>query len=127
MIRRIWDITLTVRDLEYATWFYETVLGLSKKYAYKDYVGFDCGGIELGLKTWGELEPTRAGEPVIIFLVDDVDAAYERLRAQAVFFTQQPTQAKWGARIASFVDPDGNFLQITEVDWQAYHAAGAKG
>jgi len=126
MIRRIWDVPLTVKDLERATRFYGEVLGLPKRYAYKDYVGFDCGGIELGLKTWGELGPARAGEPVINFLVDDVDATYERLRAKAVCFTQEPTQAAWGGRFARFVDP-GNTLKITQVDWQAYRATGAKG
>jgi len=31
MIRRIWDITLTVKDLKKAVEFYEDVLGLQKK------------------------------------------------------------------------------------------------
>lgn len=30
MIERIWDITLTVRDLKRAVYFYEKVLGLQK-------------------------------------------------------------------------------------------------
>jgi len=80
MIRRIWDITLTVKDLKRAVDFYENILGLQKKYEFKDYAGFDCGGIELGLKTWGELEEPRKGEPCINFLVDDIDEAYEKLR-----------------------------------------------
>lgn len=32
MIRRIWDVTLTVKNLEKAIYFYEKVLGLTKKY-----------------------------------------------------------------------------------------------
>jgi len=53
MIKRIWDITLTVKNLKKAIDFYENVLGLQKKYEFKDYAGFDCGGVEIGLKTWG--------------------------------------------------------------------------
>ncbi|MCD6127598.1 MAG: VOC family protein [Methanomicrobia archaeon] len=38
MIRRIWDITLTVKDLKKAVEFYEDVLGLQKKYQFKDFI-----------------------------------------------------------------------------------------
>ncbi len=46
MIRRIWDITLTVKDLKKVVEFYESILGLQKKYEFKDYAGFDCGRVE---------------------------------------------------------------------------------
>ena len=32
MLKRLWDITLTVKDLKKAVEFYENVLGLQKKY-----------------------------------------------------------------------------------------------
>lgn len=54
MIRRIWDVTLTVKNLKEAIEFYQNILGLQKKYEFDDYAGFDCGGVELGLKTWGK-------------------------------------------------------------------------
>ena len=41
LIKRIWDITLTVRDLKRAVDFYENALGLQKKYEFKDYAGLD--------------------------------------------------------------------------------------
>ncbi|MFQ6118214.1 MAG: VOC family protein, partial [Candidatus Bipolaricaulia bacterium] len=49
VIKRIWDVTLTVADLKRAVQFYGDTLGLQKKYEFSDYAGFDCGGIELGL------------------------------------------------------------------------------
>ena len=36
---------------------------MQKKYEFKDYAVFDCGGIEIGLKTWGELEEPRGSLP----------------------------------------------------------------
>ncbi len=48
MIVRIWDVTLTVRDLERAVGFYRDILGLALKYKFGDYAGFDVGGVELG-------------------------------------------------------------------------------
>jgi len=126
MIKRIWDVTLTVRNLERAVQFYEKTLGLLKKYQFSDYAGFDCGGVELGLKTWGGLEPPRQGEPLINLLVDDVDRAYKELVAKGVKFVKEPEETLWGGRIALFQDPDGNTLQLTQIDWRKYFAVCAK-
>jgi len=125
MIKRIWDITLTVTDLKKAVDFYENVLGFQKKYQYKDYAGFDCGGIEIGLKTWGELDKPRQGEPCINFMVDDIDVSYQALIKKGVVFSEEIKNTPWGARIATFTDIDGNSLQITQVDWQKYLTASA--
>ncbi len=90
MTRRIWDVTLTVTDLSQAVAFYRDLLGLALKYQFPDYAGFDVGGVELGLKTWGGKEPPREGEPVVNFLVDDVDRAFQELSAKGVRFTKGP-------------------------------------
>jgi len=126
MIRRIWDITLTVKDLKKAINFYQNVLGLQKKYEFNDYAGFDCGGVELGLKTWGELEKPRKGEPVINFLVDNVNEAHKILQLNGVKIIEGPKETLWGGRILLIADPDGNLLQLTEIDWGKYYEASAK-
>jgi predicted enzyme related to lactoylglutathione lyase len=125
MLKRIWDVTLTVSDLKRAVDFYERVLGLQKKYEFPDYAGFDCGGVEIGLRTWGELEPPRSGEPCISFLVDDLEASHRTLKEKGVSFTQEPQDAVWGSRFAVFEDRDGNRLQLTQVHWGRYFAACA--
>jgi len=122
MIARIWSVTLTVEDLRRAIGFYEGVLELTKKYEFKDYAGFDCGGVEIGVKTWGEREKPRAGEPCIDLLVGDVDSVYRRLVGKGVEFSKEPHDAVWGARIALLKDPDGNVLQLTEIQWPKYLA-----
>jgi lactoylglutathione lyase len=125
MIQRIWDITLTVKDLKRAVEFYENVLGLQKKYEFKDYAGFDCGGVELGVKTWGELEVPRKGEPCLDFMVDNIDEAYRTLKEKGVQFIEEPKEMLWGCRVASFVDPDGHVLDLTQVHWDKYFKACA--
>ena len=125
MIERIWDITLTVKDLKRTVGFYEKVLGLHKKYEFRDYAGFDCGGIEIGLKTWGEMEKPRKGEPCINFLVRDIDDAYRNLQGKGVRVTKGPEETLWGSRVLLFEDPDGNILQLTEIDWGKYFKACA--
>lgn len=125
LIKGIWSVTLTVADLQRAVDFYERILDLEKKYQYHDYAGFDCGGVEIGLKTWGQLESPRAGEPCIDFYVADVDQAVEELKHRGVEFDREPDDVQWGGRIAVFSDPDGHTLQLTQIDWQRYFAANA--
>jgi len=126
MIKRIWDITLTVKDLKKAVDFYENILGLQKKYEFKDYAGFDCGGVELGLKSWGGLEKPRKGEPGIDFLVDDVDETYRILKEKGVSFIEEPKDTLWGSRATAFRDPDGNIIQFVQVDWSKYFTVCAR-
>ncbi len=125
MIKRIWDITLTVSDLKNAIDFYENILGLTKKYEFADYAGFDCGGIEIGLKTWGQLENPREGEPYINFLVDNIEECYNNLVEKGVNFEQPPKDMVWGGRVAFFTDPDGNKLQLVQLDWKKYFSVCA--
>ncbi len=125
MVKRIWDVTFTVSDLPKTVHFYEKILGLQKKYQFRDYAGFDCGGVELGLRSWGERENPRQGEPCIDFAVDNVDDVYHALREKGVEFADEPKDTAWGGRVASFSDPDGNSLQFVEIDWDKYLRACA--
>ena len=75
-----------------------------KKYEYKDYAGFDCGGVEIGIKTWGELEKPRKGEPVINFLVTDIKGAFHKLKENGVQIVKEPYKTQWGAKILLFCD-----------------------
>jgi len=123
MINRIWSLTFTVKDLSRAVDFYENTLGLPKKYQFRDYAGFDCGGVEIGLKTWGGLEEPRQGEPLLDLKVADIEETYRLLLAKGVKFLQPPEDAVWGARFARFQDPDGNELELVEIDWRKYFIA----
>ena|SRR5579859_6036811 len=49
----------------------------------------------------------KGGMPPLVLVVDDCKAAYERMRAAGVEFTQEPV-ARYGNVDASFRDPSGN-------------------
>lgn len=49
----------------------------------------------------------KGAMPPLVFVVDDCDAAYHRLRARGVEFTQEPVE-RYGSIDASFRDPSGN-------------------
>ncbi len=57
-------------------------------------------------------EPYRA---MLTFETTDIQASAAALRAAGVVFVREPTQERWGGWVATFLDPDGNYLQLIQV------------
>jgi catechol 2,3-dioxygenase-like lactoylglutathione lyase family enzyme len=55
----------------------------------------------------------KGAMPPLVLAVDDCRAAYERMRAQGVEFTQEPVE-RYGAVDAAFRDPSGNGWKMIE-------------
>ncbi len=127
MIKSVWGITLSVSDLKKAIVFYEKTLGLSKKYEYSSYAGFQCGGVEIGLRPSRKERGRIEDAPSIEFFVDDVDTIYEILKKKGVDFVKKPHDEPWGGREASLLDPDGNILEFMQIDWKKYFEVSMKG
>ncbi len=127
MIRNVWSITLPVSDLKKAVAFYEKTLGLNKKYEYPSYAGFQCGGVEIGLRPSRKEKGYGENACSVEFFVDDVDASYRALKKKGVNFVEEPHDEPWGGREASFLDPDGNWLEIVQIDWKKYFEVSMKG
>jgi predicted enzyme related to lactoylglutathione lyase len=51
-------------------------------------------------------------EVILDFLVNDVDAEYERIRALGVEWVLPPTTQPWGNRNMIFRDPEGNLVNV---------------
>jgi len=60
----------------------------------------------------------KGAMPPLVMTVKDCRAAYERMRAKGVEFTQEPTE-RYGGVDASFRDPSGN-------GWKLIEAKGAQ-
>jgi len=126
VIKSVWSVTLYVSNLERSKEFYEKALGLNKKYEYSSYVGFECGGVEIGLIP---REKVDIGEDAasIQFLVENVDEVYRTLKGRGVSFVVEPHDEPWGGRQATFRDPDGNTLEITQINWKRYFTVASEG
>ncbi len=98
------------------------------KYEYPSYVGFECGGVEIGLmprlKKGQKVGPLSAP---VEFLVDDTQRVYGELKRRNVEFIKDLHEEPWGGRQATFTDPDGNVLEIVQIDWEKYFAVSAEG
>jgi len=55
----------------------------------------------------------KGAMPPLVLIVDDCQAAYERMRAAGVEFTQEPV-ARYGSVDASFRDPSGNGWKLIQ-------------
>jgi catechol 2,3-dioxygenase-like lactoylglutathione lyase family enzyme len=48
------------------------------------------------------------------FRTDDLDAAFEKVRASGAEIVQEPTEQSWGTRDFAVRDPSGNLVRIDE-------------
>jgi len=128
VIKTVWCVTFCVSDLDRASRFHEETLGLEKKYQYSSYVGFECGGVEIGLiPELAEGQKVNQPSASVEFLVDDVEKFCSELKGKGVRFVEELHEEPWGGKQATFTDPDGNTLQIVQIDWEKYFAVSATG
>ena len=59
---------------------------------------------------------TKGVLPHTVFASDDVDAAFERVRASGAEVLQEPMDQGWGPRDCAFRDPSGNVVRIAQAD-----------
>jgi len=126
MINNVRCKTLSVSNLKAAVDFYEKTLELNKKYEYPFHAGFQCGGIEIGLKPSKKEKKYIEGVPSIEFFVVNVGVVYETLKKD-VNFVKGPYDEPWGGREASFLDLDGNLLEIVQINREKYFEVSVKG
>jgi catechol 2,3-dioxygenase-like lactoylglutathione lyase family enzyme len=127
MIKTVWGITFYVSDSKNAAKFYEEVLGLEKKYEFPSYIGFECGGVEIGLIPRPKENLRGNLSNTVEFLVSDVNDVYEKLKAKGVNFKNGLHEETWGGKQVAFTDPDGNILEVTQIDWKKYFEVSARG
>lgn len=127
MIRTVWSITFYVSDLKRAADFYEETLGLERKYEFPSYVGFECGGVEIGLIPRPKRESEHDKSPTVQLLVDDVDQFCKEAKMKGVKFAKELHDETWGGRQATFKDLDGNVLEATQINWKKYFEVSVKG
>ena len=125
MFRKVVATVLFVQDFETCLTFYRDILGLEVAQLKSDFVAFKMddqdfaimdlasGAEQIGIEVAAFEKGSGAIDRVMLcVLVENVDATYERLKAQGVAFTKAPVDEPWGLRAAYLRDPDGNILEI---------------
>lgn len=106
-------IVIYVSDMQRSTAFYRDMLGLPLKFTSPGWTEFNTGSINLALHKTANTQLQQyegrppAGEAQLAFVVDDLQALYETLKAQDVSFSLPPEKQVTGRTLAVLHDPDG--------------------
>ena len=111
---------LITADVSRLVAFYEQVTGVAAVWANELFaeIPTPVGTLAIGsdktvpLFGAGSAEPAANRSAIIEFIVDDVDAEYERLRGSVGEVVTEPTTMPWGNRALLFRDPDGNLVNL---------------
>jgi len=125
MFHRIAATVLFVKDMAKCKTFYRDTLGLQVTEHDPEHVAVQMDNVYFLLLEVGaaahmiseqELDLSIEGGPrgLLAAGVEDVDAAYEVLKAKGVTFLRPPTDQPWGLRTAYFADPEGNLWEINQ-------------
>ncbi|MFD4641677.1 VOC family protein [Lentzea sp. NPDC058436] len=123
---------LFVHDQDAALKFYRDVIGLEVRtdqtiendYRWLTVGPADQPGVEIGLARVGPPVPPTDFEVLeallakgslqgLIFVVEDVDAKFEQVRAAGGEVLQEPVDQYYGVRDCAFRDPSGNSIRFS--------------
>lgn len=108
------NININSPEPEKLVAFYRDVIGLPENPDLGHCV--IAGGAMIFFDTHSEIGgPTTEPARVLInFFVDDLAAEQRRLKDQGVRFIREAGREFWGGVISTFLDPDGNYVQLLE-------------
>lgn len=97
--------------------FYRDRLGLHPRTSKPDFINFDWGGVRLSVSIHDRVRgPSRDPARIMVNLaVDDIHAVHARLVRAGIVFVRAPEAEDWGGQVATFLDPDGNVLQLLQL------------
>lgn len=126
-INRVAATVLFVEDVAKVAAFYRDQLGLEvalndpQAVAFKmngqDFLILDMGNAVGMVNVKREDFEAQSGKTDRIMLcadVENVDEAYETLKARGVVFTLAPVDQPWGYRTTYFHDPEGNIWELRQ-------------
>jgi catechol-2,3-dioxygenase len=114
MNARLAVVTLWAEDVAVTAHFYRDVIGLRMLPYHGDRPHFDLGGVYLVIlkgRPIPPLDPVPARFPIVAFVVDDLDAAVDHLRAHHIDLPRgiaEDADSRW----VMFQDPAGNLIEL---------------
>jgi catechol 2,3-dioxygenase-like lactoylglutathione lyase family enzyme len=124
---------LPVADQDEALAFYRDVMGLEVRtdvtmegFRWLTVGSPEQPGLELNLEAVGMGKPetdhdtlralmAKGSLATLIFMSDDVDATFEKVRAAGTGVMQEPIDQPYGVRDCAFRDPSGNHIRISQL------------
>ena len=116
MIEDIVGITFWTDDLDRMFHFYNDILSLPLHSEHDGFIAFQVGELRLNLGNHREVH-SFAKDPYRVMAnlsVKDIVSTHRDLVDHGVQFIREPEKESWGGIVATFLDPDGNILQLLE-------------
>jgi predicted enzyme related to lactoylglutathione lyase len=101
-----------VSDLAKAKAVYTALLGVAPQPDESYYVGYEAAGQHIGLVPSGG--PQAMSSPVAYWQVPDIEARLAEVTAAGATVKEPPRNVGGGRLVATFTDPDGNVLGLTQ-------------
>ncbi len=98
--------------------FYVDVLGLSPRSDRAGFVNFELGDQRLTVTVHSELQGENS-DPLHLMInltTTDIEADYRRAVNVGAESLRRPEREPWGGTVATLVDPDGNVVQLLQLD-----------
>jgi predicted enzyme related to lactoylglutathione lyase len=114
------SVRIITEDVARLVTFYEKATGVSADWSTPDFAEVRVASTAIAIGSTrtvplfapGSARPGDNRSVILEFLVDDVDAAHERLTGFVADFVNEPTTMPWGNRSLLFRDPDGNLVNF---------------
>ncbi len=116
MIQGVIGVMLFTDNVDRLGGFYRDVVGMKPRSSRPGRISFGNDEVRININPHDQVHGA-AKDPHRIILnlgTDDINADYERLRANGVTFVRPPEKEGWGGYTATFRDPDGNLVNILQ-------------
>lgn len=116
-------ISLNVDDVTASATFIKQHFGFTEEMSAEGFVslsrsdaGFNLIFLKTGLETFkpASMRGHQADGLLIVFVVDDIDAEYTRLKTEGVAITTSIETESWGERFFQVTDPNGVVIQLVQ-------------
>lgn len=98
--------------------FYTDVLGMTPRSDRPGFINFEFGKQRLTIAIHSDLDCANH-DPLHLMVnlaVGDIDSAYRTAVVGGARSLRPPERETWGGRIATLQDPDGNIVQLMQLD-----------
>ena len=121
MLMRLNHVIVYCSDMNRSIAFYRDQLGFPVKFESPEWTELHSGSTTIALHIAKPTERPRvaheevkAGEAHLGLEVLDIEKFYQEKTAKGVEFIMPPTMRDFGRKLATFVDPDGLPISVTE-------------
>ena len=108
------EVCLLTNDVRRLADFYKRLLGTDNSSDDETHQFIITEGTALSIYNDGTVKNNDNQNICLAFTVDDIERAYEKVKAMGARIIEAPAKRPWGAVNMSFYDPDNNVIYLRQ-------------